>query len=352
VCVCVCVCRSSLIPRPCLFFLPVGARRFPHRAAWDDNHTGLSQPLDDAGFGDSDDERDGGAAAWAQPQPEQIPGGDPAEPEQIPGEDPELDCCEMEVEECSGGGEGGGSEGGACGLWGSFAGTAGGKEGGGGNGGGGDGGSGDGGGGEGGGGEGGGEGGGGGWGASLGRGAPAPPVPVAEAEEAVASTERSSGVSFFDDDMLTPTGYPPPNTAAGTAHSAHSTQPALRPHRATPRVEDNDSLLSPEERLGARRPSLERGASSGVSFFDDSEEGLGARRPSLERAPASPWPETPSAPHAADRRLATPAAPAVGTCAGGGGAALGVGAARREEKVGAQTQRRRATNPIYPSRYF
>ena len=40
-----------------------------------------------------------------------------------------------------------------------------------------------------------------------------------------------------DDDMLTPTGYPPPNTAAGTAHSAHSTQPALRPHRATPRVE-------------------------------------------------------------------------------------------------------------------
>ena len=39
--------------------------------------------------------------------------------------------------------------------------------------------------------------------------------------------------------MLTPTGSPPPpNTAADTAHSAHSTQPALRPHRATPRVED------------------------------------------------------------------------------------------------------------------
>ena len=37
--------------------------------------------------------------------------------------------------------------------------------------------------------------------------------------------------------MLTPTGYPP-NTAADTAHSAQSTQPALRPHRATPRVED------------------------------------------------------------------------------------------------------------------
>jgi len=40
-----------------------------------------------------------------------------------------------------------------------------------------------------------------------------------------------------DDDMLTPTGYPPTHTAAGTAHSAHSTQPArLPPHRATPRV--------------------------------------------------------------------------------------------------------------------
>jgi len=41
-----------------------------------------------------------------------------------------------------------------------------------------------------------------------------------------------------DVDMLTPTGYPPPNTAADAAHSAHSTQPSLRPHRATPRVED------------------------------------------------------------------------------------------------------------------
>jgi len=29
-----------------------------------------------------------------------------------------------------------------------------------------------------------------------------------------------------------------PNIAADTAHSAHSTQPALRSHRATPRVED------------------------------------------------------------------------------------------------------------------
>ena len=38
--------------------------------------------------------------------------------------------------------------------------------------------------------------------------------------------------------MLTPTGTPSPHTAADTAYSAHSTQPALRPHCATLRVED------------------------------------------------------------------------------------------------------------------
>jgi len=36
---------------------------------------------------------------------------------------------------------------------------------------------------------------------------------------------------------LAPQGTPP-HTAADTAHSVHSTQPALRPLRATPRVED------------------------------------------------------------------------------------------------------------------
>jgi len=46
-----------------------------------------------------------------------------------------------------------------------------------------------------------------------------------------------------DDDILTPTGYPPPNTAADMAHSTHSAHPALRPHRATPRTEDTPSLL-------------------------------------------------------------------------------------------------------------
>jgi len=34
--------------------------------------------------------------------------------------------------------------------------------------------------------------------------------------------------------MLTPTGYPPPNTEADMAHSTHSTQPALRGHTALP----------------------------------------------------------------------------------------------------------------------
>jgi len=61
------------------------------------------------------------------------------------------------------------------------------------------------------------------------------------------------------DDMLTPTGYPPPNTAAGTAHRTHSTQPALPPHRATPRVEDNTpvdapALIGTAEFVGATLP--------------------------------------------------------------------------------------------------
>jgi len=50
-------------------------------------------------------------------------------------------------------------------------------------------------------------------------------------------------VAPSDDEMLTPTGYPSSNTAADMAHSTHSTQPALRPHRATPRVKDKPSPL-------------------------------------------------------------------------------------------------------------
>jgi len=49
--------------------------------------------------------------------------------------------------------------------------------------------------------------------------------------------------------MLTPIGYPAPNTAADMAHSTHSTQPALRPHRVTPRVEDQPpQTLRPHSR--------------------------------------------------------------------------------------------------------
>ena len=44
------------------------------------------------------------------------------------------------------------------------------------------------------------------------------------------------------DDMLTPTGYSPPHSSRygpqHTQHTATPTQPALRPHRTTPRAED------------------------------------------------------------------------------------------------------------------
>jgi len=53
------------------------------------------------------------------------------------------------------------------------------------------------------------------------------------------SSQRSRFLALpaADDDMLTQ-GTPRPNTAADMAHSTHSSQPALRPHRATPRAED------------------------------------------------------------------------------------------------------------------
>jgi len=56
--------------------------------------------------------------------------------------------------------------------------------------------------------------------------------------------------------MLTPPGNPPPPTAADTAHSAHSTQPALRPHRATPRVEDKPPQTRRPHSIG--RPKVNR----------------------------------------------------------------------------------------------
>ena len=66
---------------------------------------------------------------------------------------------------------------------------------------------------------------------------------AARHEEASAVCALLLRARGYDDDdaILTPTGYLPPNTAADTARSAHSTQPALRLHRAAPRVEDTPS---------------------------------------------------------------------------------------------------------------
>jgi len=53
--------------------------------------------------------------------------------------------------------------------------------------------------------------------------------------------------------MLTPQGAPPSNTAADMAHSTHSTQPALRPHRTTPRAEDKPPQTRPPPSNGLSR---------------------------------------------------------------------------------------------------
>jgi len=77
----------------------------------------------------------------------------------------------------------------------------------------------------------------------------------------------SVGVSVSDDDdMLTPTGPlpPPPDTAADTAHSAQSTQPALRPHRATPRVEDKPLQKRRPHSIGLCSP-LSEGPDPGLA---------------------------------------------------------------------------------------
>jgi len=73
------------------------------------------------------------------------------------------------------------------------------------------------------------------------------PNPCSSGPAALAGARRvGGGRAAHDDDMRTPTGYPHPNTAAGTAHSAHSTQPALLPpHLATPRVGDNTPADAP-----------------------------------------------------------------------------------------------------------
>ena len=52
---------------------------------------------------------------------------------------------------------------------------------------------------------------------------------------------------------LPPQGTPP-HTAADTAHSAHSTQPALRPHRATPKVENKPPQTRRPHSIGMLAP--------------------------------------------------------------------------------------------------
>ena len=59
-----------------------------------------------------------------------------------------------------------------------------------------------------------------------------------------------------DDDMMIcfpPTGYPPRNTAAGTAHSTHSTQPALPPPH-TPRYPQSSRIPLLRRRADAPAP--------------------------------------------------------------------------------------------------
>jgi len=80
-----------------------------------------------------------------------------------------------------------------------------------------------------------------------------------------------------------PHRVPPPNTAAGTAHSAHSTQPALRPQRATPRVEDNIPADAPTPLNRSMLPPAES-ASPGTDY------GLPAPTcRSLSFRPATAW---------------------------------------------------------------
>ena len=60
-------------------------------------------------------------------------------------------------------------------------------------------------------------------------------------------------------------GIPPPNTAANMAHSTHSTQPALRPHRAIPRAEKKPQTRRPHSN-GLFSPFLVQGGYGGMGM--------------------------------------------------------------------------------------
>ena len=101
-----------------------------------------------------------------------------------------------------------------------------------------------------------------------------------------------------DDEMLTPTGYPSPlNAAADMAHSAHPTQPAPRPHRATPRVEDKPPQT--------RRPHSP--FSEGPDPVPSANSGLGGTARSV---PSATGPDVTAA--ATCRDNTTPATPTIG----------------------------------------
>jgi len=102
------------------------------------------------------------------------------------------------------------------------------------------------------------------------------------------------GVSGDGDDyMLTPAGYPPPpNTAADMAPSRHSTQPALRPHRATPRAEDRTTQTRRPHLNGLCSPLSEgpdpRSAQMHVNVFVGGQVGKSKQRyPHPNRFPRS-----------------------------------------------------------------
>jgi len=114
----------------------------------------------------------------------------------------------------------------------------------------------------------------------------------------VALPEPPGRNNAHDDDMLTPIGYPPPNTAADTAHSAHSTHPALRPHRATPRVEDNPPQT--------RRPHAQPGYKSGVTAKRATSTRKQRQQVSTQLSPS---------PHAAPPAVSRPTEPCALACA-------------------------------------
>ena len=73
---------------------------------------------------------------------------------------------------------------------------------------------------------------------------------------------------------LPPQGTPAPNTAADMAYSTHSTQPALRPHRAIPRAEDKPPQARRPQLNGLCSPLSEPSISGSMCGIDCSQHTL------------------------------------------------------------------------------